>query len=290
MHANESYVIITDSAADLSAHQIENMGLISIPLNVFMKDAPAMPCTLHGKEFYDAVRSGRTACTSAANLARFRETFGNVLSEGKDILYLAFSSPLSCMYATALIAAEEMRAEYPDRKIIVIDTLCASLGEGLLVYHAAEQRAKGMSLDELAAYVTENRLRLIHWFTVDDLMFLKRGGRLSAVSAIAGSLLGIKPVLHVSDEGKLVAVGKVRGRKNAIFELAKHYGEECRDPESVVFIAHADAHDDAAMLRDALTQEYGAKHVVIGEIGPVIGAHAGPGTVALFYLAESREA
>ena len=290
MKANESYVLVTDSAADLSENQIERMGLVSIPLNVFMKDAPAMPCTLTGKEFYDAVRSGRTACTSAANLARFRETFGEILREGKDILYLAFSSPLSCMCATARIAAEEMQAEYPDRRIIVIDTLCASLGEGLLVYNAAEQKAKGLSLDELAAYVEENRLRLIHWFTVDDLMFLKRGGRLSAVSAIAGSLLGIKPVLHVSDEGKLVAVGKVRGWKNAILELAKHFAEECTDRESVVFIAHADAHADASLLRDTLMQEHGAKHVVIGEIGPVIGAHAGPGTVALFYLGESREA
>lgn len=290
MTANDSYVIITDSGADLSEQQLENMGLISIPLNVFMKDSPAMPCTLRGKEFYDALRGGQTACTSAANLARFRETFGSVLKEGKDILYLAFSSPLSCMYATALIAAEEMREEFPDRKIVVIDTLCASLGEGLLVYHAADQKAKGLSLDELAAYVTENRLRLIHWFTVDDLMFLKRGGRLSAVSAIAGSLLGIKPVLHVSDEGKLVPVGKVRGRKNSILELAKHFGEECKDKEAVIFIAHADAHDDASMLRDTLMQEHGAKHVVIGDIGPVIGAHAGPGTVALFYLAESREA
>lgn len=290
MANSTEYVLVTDSAADLSEQQLQNMGVISLPLNVFMKESPTQPCTLRGKEFYDAIRSGQTACTSAANLSVFRDMIGGILKEGKDVLYLSFSSPLSCMCATARIAAEELREEFPDRRFEIVDTLCASMGQGLLVYFAAEQKAQGVSLDELAAYVTENRLRLIHWFTVDDLMFLKRGGRLSAVSAIAGSLLGIKPVLHVSNEGKLVPVSKVRGRKNSILELAKHYGAECKDKERVVFIAHADAHDDANLLRNTLIHDHGAKHVVIGDIGPVIGAHSGPGTVALFYLAESREA
>ena len=290
MKPNESYVIYTDSAADLSAHMLESMSVRKIPLNVFMKDAPAQPCMLRGRAFYDALRAGQVACTSAANLARFREAFSETLEAGRDILYLAFSSPLSCMYATARIAAEELREQYPERTIRIVDTLCASLGEGLLVYRCAEQQLRGFSLDELAAYAEETKLKIMHWFTVDDLMFLKRGGRASSVSAFAGTLLGIKPVLHVSDEGKLVPRQKVRGRKNAILELGRRFDAECTDKASTVFIAHADAHDAAEMLKSALLHEFGAKQVVIGEIGPVIGAHAGSGTVALFYLGTSREA
>lgn len=290
MTPNESYVIVTDSAADLSEQQLTHMGVGFIPLNVFMKDDPAIPCELRGDAFYSELRSGRIACTSAANISSFREAFSEILSRGQDILYLGFSSPLSCMCATARIAAEELADEFPERTIRIVDTLCASLGEGLLVYHCAEQRARGMSLDELAAYAVKTRMNIIHWFTVDDLLFLKRGGRVGTMSALAGSVLGIKPVLHVSDEGKLVAKQKIRGRKNAILELGRHYGAECTDKESVVFIAQANAPDAAEMLKEALMRDHGAKHVTIGEIGPVVGAHAGPGTVALFYLGETREA
>ncbi len=287
MSANESYVIFTDSAADLSGEMLEKLGVISVPLNVFMKDTPAHPCTLRGADFYRALREGEVACTSAANLSVFREMFSEVLDQGKDILYLSFSSALSCMYQSAKIAAGELRHDYPERRITVLDTLCASMGEGLLVYHAAMQKRQGLSLDELAAYVTENRLKLIHWFTVDDLMFLKRGGRVSAVSAAAGRLLGIKPVMHVNDAGKLAAVSKVRGRKHALAALSDKFAAECTDKREPVFIAHADAHADAQILKEALL-EHGAEHVVIGEIGPVIGAHAGPGTIALFYFGTSR--
>lgn len=285
---NETYTIFTDSAADLPKKMLETMGVRSIPLNVFMKSNPALPCTLHGKAFYDALRAGQVACTSAANLARFREAFSEELSAGRDILYLAFSSPLSCMFATARIAAEELADEFPARKIRIIDTACASMGEGLLVYHCAEQKQRGLTLDELAAYAEETRLKLIHWFTVDDLLFLKRGGRLGAVSAYAGALLGIKPVLQINDDGKLAAKQKIRGRKAAILELGKHYDAECTNKESTVFIAHADALDAAEMLKEAMLSQFGAQHIVIGEIGPVIGAHAGPGTVAVFYLGTSR--
>lgn len=289
MKPDESYVLITDSAADLSEQMLHGLGVLSIPLNVFMKDHPAQPCTLRGADFYNALKSGQIACTSAANLSAFRDTFGKVLAEGKDILYLAFSSPLSCMCATARIAADELCEEYPGRRIIIIDTLCASLGEGLLVYHCAEKKERGMSLDELAAYAEETRLKIMHWFTVDDLLFLKRGGRVGAVSAYAGALLGIKPVLHVSDEGKLIPKQKLRGRKNAVLELGRHYDAECTDKSSAVFIAHADAPDFAELLKEELLRKFGAQTVIIGEIGPVIGAHAGPGTIALFYLGKSRE-
>lgn len=288
MNMDQNYVLFTDSAADLPAELTERFGIRSIPLNVFMKDAPALPCPLEGADFYRALQSGKVACTSAANLSSFRTAFGEVLRAGKDILYLAFSSALSCMYQTGVIAAEELKAEYPDRRIIVIDTKCASLGEGLLVCRTAEEMRKGITLDEAAEFAESNRLNTIHWFTVDDLMFLKRGGRVGTVSAFAGSLLGIKPVMDVSDEGKLIPKAKVRGRRSALQALARHYGEECRDRESQVFIAHADALHDAEHLRDLLVKEYGAKHIMIGGIGPVIGAHAGPGTIALFYTGSAR--
>lgn len=288
MKPNESYVLITDSGADLSGQMLAAMGVRSISLNMFMKENPAQPCELSGAAFYDALRSGQVACTSAANLARFREVFSEVLEMGKDILYLSFSSALSCMYATARIAAAELQDEYPERRILVLDSLSASMGEGLLVYHCAEQRERGLSLDELAAYAEETRLKIMHWFTVDDLLYLKRGGRVSAMSAYAGTLLGIKPVMHVSNEGKLVPVQKVRGKKNAIAELAKRYEAECTDKDATVFIAHGDDLESAEVLRDALIQQ-GVKHIVIGEVGAVIGAHSGPGTIAVFYFGTSRE-
>ena len=288
MNENQNYVIFTDSGADLTDEMMSHYGLRSVALNVFMKDTPAQPCTLRGPEFYRALQSGKIACTSAANLSSLRAAFGEVLAAGKDILYLAFSSALSCMYQTGVIAAEELQEEYPDRRIIVVDTRCASMGQGLLVVRTAEQMRSGVSLDEAAAYAVENRLKTIHWFTVDDLMFLKRGGRVGAVSAFAGSLLGIKPVMNVSDEGKLIPKAKVRGRRSALLALAAHYGEECTDKSSAVFIAHADALQDAEFLRDTLRNHHGAQHLVIGEIGPVIGAHAGPGTIALFYPGRER--
>ena len=286
--SEQTYVIFTDSAADLPEAMMEHIGVECLPMNVFMKDNPAQACTLRGAAFYSALKEGQIACTSAANLSVFRARFAEVLSQGKDVLYLAFSSALSCMYQTALIAAEELSEEFPDRKIVVIDTLCASMGEGLLVYHCAEQRERGMTLDELAAYAERNRQHTIHWFTVDDLLFLKRGGRVGAVSAYAGTLLGIKPVLHVSAEGKLIPKQKVRGRRKSILELAAHYAAECTDKTATVFISHGNALEEAEQLKEILCKEHGAKQVIIGDIGPVVGAHSGPGTIALFYLGESR--
>ncbi len=287
----KQYVIVTDTGCDLAPEMLEKMGVLCVPLNVFMKDNPAQPCTLTGAAFYKALREGQIACTSAANLGRFRETYCPLLEAGKDILYLSFSSALSCMFATAKLAEEELSAEYPDRKIITIDGLSASMGQGLLLYFAVHQREKGATIEELEQYVLDHRLRIIHWFTVDDLMFLKRGGRLSSMAAIAGTLLGIKPVLRVTHEGKLVAFSKVRGRKNALLELAKHFHEEVEDPEQQVYISQADDMDAALLVKETLEKEYGAKNVFIGDIGAVIGAHAGPGTIALFYMAkEPRKA
>lgn len=287
----KQYVIITDTGCDLPLEMLEKMGVLCVPLNVFMKDNPAQPCTLTGAAFYQALREGQVACTSAANLGRFRETYCPLLEAGKDILYLSFSSALSCMFATAKLAEEELSAEYPDRKIITIDGLSASMGQGLLLYFAVHQREKGASIEELEQYLLNHRLRISHWFTVDDLMFLKRGGRLSSMAAIAGTLLGIKPVLRVTHDGKLVAFSKVRGRKNALLELAKHFHEEVEDPTQQIYISQADDMDAAVLVKETLEREYGAKNVLIGDIGAVIGAHAGPGTVALFFMAkEPRKA
>ncbi len=282
------YVIVTDSGCDLSPEQREAMGLEYVPLNAFMKDTPTQPCTLVGADFYNALRNGQVACTSAANLGAFREVYTRILDAGKDVLFVSFSSALSCMHATAMLAAEELAAEYPDRKIITVDSLSASMGEGLLLYFAVQKKQEGATIEELEAYLLNNRLQLVHWFTVDDLMFLKRGGRLSSVSAVAGTLLGIKPVLHVSDEGKLIAKAKVRGRKNALLALAKHFADEVIDPTQQVYISHGDDREAAEFVRDTMMKEYGATNVTIGDIGPVVGAHAGPGTIALFYLGKNR--
>ena len=187
----QDYVIITDSGTDLPDEMLKRLGIPSISLNCFMKDDPTAAVTLRGKAFYDELRAGKVACTSAANLSVFRETFSAFLKEGTDILYLSFSSALSCMCATAKLAAEELSEEFPERKIHVIDSRCASLGQGLLVYFSAEKKAHGATLDELAAYTEEMKSCMMHWFTVDDLLYLKRGGRLSTVSALAGTLLGI---------------------------------------------------------------------------------------------------
>lgn len=289
MSNTHDYVIVTDSGCDLTLEQRESMELDLVPLNAFMKDTPTQPCTLVGADFYNALRDGHIACTSAANLSTFREIYIRILNQGKDILFLSFSSALSCMYATARLTAEELATEYPKRKIITVDSLSASMGQGLLLYYAVQKKREGASIEELEAYLLENRLHLIHWFTVDDLMFLKRGGRLSSLSAVAGTLLGIKPVMHVSDEGKLIAKAKVRGRKNALLALAKHFADEVYDPTQQVYISHGDDIEAANFLRDTIMKEYGATNVIIGDVGPVIGAHSGPGTIALFYMGKGRE-
>lgn len=283
----QNYVIITDSGSDLPEEMLKRLGIPSISLNCFMKDDPTAAVTLRGKAFYDELRAGKVACTSAANLSVFRETFSAFLKEGTDILYLSFSSALSCMCATAKLAADELSEEFPERKIHVIDSRCASLGQGLLVYFIAEKKAHGATLDELAAYAEEMKYCMMHWFTVDDLLFLKRGGRLSTVSALAGTLLGIKPVLTVSPDGKLTAAEKQRGRRNAILSLVKHYDTECTDFSAPVYIGHADALDAAEQLKEQLVKEHGVKQVMIEELGPVIGAHTGPGLLALFYIGKS---
>ncbi len=287
------YVIITDSCCDLSEQLANDAGLYVIP----------MVMTISGKEyknyldereisskaFYDRLRAGETASTSALNMDTFLSVFGEFLEQGKDILYLAFSSGLSGTYHVSTLAAEELAQKYPESRIFCCDTLCASMGEGLLVYLAGKKKQSGASIEEVRDFVEQNKLNLCHWFTVDDLNHLKRGGRVSATTAFVGSLLNIKPVLHVDDEGHLINVGKARGRRAAVSSLFEHMKETAVNPsEQTVFISHGDCEEDAVALKEMIEKEFSPKEIQINPIGPVIGAHSGPGTLALFFLGTKR--
>jgi DegV family protein with EDD domain len=211
------------------------------------------------------------------------------LKEGKDLLVLGFSSGLSTTYQSAVIAAEDLKEKYPDRKINVIDSLCAALGQGLLLTHACKKRDEGLSLDELTAWIEANKLRVCHWVTVNDLMHLKRGGRISATTAIVGSMLQFKPIIHVNDEGKLINVGKVRGRKASMEHLAEQLAAHIvPEDNDTIFITHGDCLDEAKELEKILKKKCGIKKVFIGHIGAVIGSHTGPGVLAVFFFGDHR--
>ena len=285
-----SYKIITDTGCDLPTSKYAELNITVVPLSVLYKgeNHTQYPDSFI-KELYDGLRSGESATTSAINPDGWSQYITPVLESGEDALVLAFSSGLSTTYQSAVIAAEELKEKYPDRKIRVVDTLCASLGQGLLVWYACQKRDAGLSVDEVADWVEENKLHLCHNFTADDLMYLKRGGRVSAATAVAGTLLQIKPVLHVNNEGKLISIGKARGRKAALQALCNKVGElGIPDANDTIFISHGDCIDDAKDLENMLKEKYGTKNVFISYIGAVIGAHAGPGTVAIFFLGNHR--
>ena len=284
------YQIITDSGSDLSTGMLQNLNVKKVSLSVLFKGENRLDSVDEGiKEFYDGLRAGEVATTSAVNPEGWKGVIEPVFQAGQNALILAFSSGLSTTYQSAVIAAEELMEQYPDRKAYVADTLCASLGEGLLVYYACRKRDEGLSLEALRDWVEENKLNLCHWFTVDDLMFLKRGGRVSATTALVGTMLQIKPILHVDDEGHLINVSKARGRRAAIDALAKKVGElgEGFDNETM-FISHGDCPEDTEYLASILKEKYGVKHVHMGHVGAVIGSHAGPGVLALFFLGKHR--
>jgi DegV family protein with EDD domain len=219
----------------------------------------------------------------------FASAFERILQSGRDVLCIAFSSGLSNTYNAAKLAAEEVAPKYPDRKVLVVDSLCASLGQGLLIYHAVQEKRSGKSIDEVFRWLEENKLHLCHWFTVDDLNHLKRGGRVSAATALIGTMLNIKPVLHVDDEGHLINVGKARGRRASLSALVDHMVETAVSPSSqVIFISHGDSQADADFVADEVKKRLGVKTVVTNYVGPVIGAHSGPGTIALFFLGTHR--
>ncbi|MBM6679889.1 DegV family protein [Pseudoflavonifractor capillosus] len=287
------YVLITDSSADLSQEMVQELGVTVLPLSFTIQgkiyrnypDNREMDLPL----FYDMLRAGELATTSAVNVAEYTQAVEPILQEGKDVLILAFSSGLSSTYQASVLAAGELREKYPDRKIYTVDTLCASLGQGLLVYLAAQEQRKGKSIEEVRDWAEETKLHLCHQFTVDDLHFLKRGGRISATTAVVGSMLQIKPVLHVDNEGHLINIGKARGRqaslKALVDKMEKTVTEEGR---KTVFISHGDCRKDAVTVADMVRERFGTQDIRINFVGPVIGAHSGPGTLALFYLGTER--
>lgn len=287
------YVLITDSSADLSQEMVQELGVTVLPLSFTIQgkiyrnypDNREMDLPL----FYDMLRAGELATTSAVNVAEYTQAMEPILQEGKDVLILAFSSGLSNTYQASVLAAGELREKYPDRKIYTVDTLCASLGQGLLVYLAAQEQRKGKSIEEVRDWAEETKLHLCHQFTVDDLHFLKRGGRISATTAVVGSMLQIKPVLHVDNEGHLINIGKARGRqaslKALVDKMEKTVTEEGR---KTVFISHGDCRKDAVTVADMVRERFGTQDIRINFVGPVIGAHSGPGTLALFYLGTER--
>ena len=285
-----NYQIITDSCCDFPTPMYETLGLSFVPLSVeFRGETNDDRNDDSLKEMYDGLRSGQAAKTSAVNPSRWGEVIEPALSAGQDVLVLAFSSGLSTTYQSAVIAAEELGEKYPERTIRVVDTLCASMGQGLLVWYACKKRDEGLSLEELYSWVMENRLHLCHWFTVDDLMYLKRGGRISAATALVGTMLQIKPLLHVDDEGHLISMSKARGRKAAIDALVRKAQElGAGYDNSTMFISHGDCREDAEYLAQQLKETCGVKEVVISYVGAVIGSHSGPGTLALFFLGSHR--
>lgn len=285
-----SYKIITDSCCDFPENMYTELDLIMVPLSV---DFRGQVCNHYTedwlKELFAGLRAGEVAKTAAVNPEAWAAAMEPVLAQGQDALVLAFSSGLSTTYQSAVIAAGDLKEKYPERTIHVVDTLCASLGQGLLVWYACKKRDEGMSLEELTAWCEENRFHLCHWFTVDDLMYLKRGGRVSAATALVGTMLQIKPVLHVDDEGHLINMGKVRGRKASIEAIAAKVEEQgIPGANDTMFICHGDCMEDAKYLERLLREKYGAKDVLIYYVGAVIGSHSGPGTLSVFFLGKHR--
>ena len=285
----DNYVLITDSACDILPEKLAEWKVEMIPLAYLFTDTGKEQLDHEEpiREFYKSMRDGRVAKTSSVNESRFVDAFTPILEAGKDLIYLAFSSGLSVTCENGKKVAATLQEKYPDRKIVVIDSLAASAGQGLFVYLAVQNRDSGMSLEDNARALEAYVLHVCHWFTVDDLVYLKRGGRSSRTTALLGTALNVKPVLHVDNEGHLIKMTQVRGRKKSIRKMAERLGETIL-PESPIFISHGDCAEDAEMLKEILEKEYGKEVTLITWIGSVIGAHSGPGTLALFFLGTER--
>ena len=282
-----TFLISTDTGSDLTKDYCREHEIAMLPLPVTLDGVIHEDLDVY--DFYEKLRGGAMPTTSAANLEDTAALFRSILSRGQDLLHIAFSSGLSSSSDTAFIAAEHVREEFPERKLVVIDSLCASLGHGLLVHKAVKARTAGKTLEETAAYIESIKGNIVHNFTVDDLNHLHRGGRVSKATAVVGSLMGIKPVLHVDDTGHLVSVGKARGRKAAILALVNRMEEQAQGFENPeVFISHGDCPEDAEYLAGLVRERFGIEDIRIGYIGPTIGTHSGPGTLALFFLGNPR--
>ena len=288
-----AYRIVTDSASNLSEEMIDEFGLEILPMT-FMVDGVERRSYLKGektdlKQFYTMMREGKVITTSLPNLQETETTMRAILDGGEDILYLGFSSALSSAFESIDLLMQRLAGEYPERTLRAVETFAASGGQGMLVYLACKKAAAGATLNEVGDFVVETRDHLCHWFTVDDLMFLFRGGRVSRTSAWAGTMLNIKPVLHVDADGALIPVEKVRGRKKSIKALVDRMEKTAIDPASqTVFITHGDCIDDVEVLKSEITEHLGVTDFVVNYIDPVIGAHSGPGTLALFFLGTEK--
>ena len=285
--------LLTDSTADLPASLVEELDLQVYPM-AFVLEEKAYRDYPDGREldihaFYESLRHGKMSSSSQINQQQMVDWVSPFLENGEDVLYLSFSSGLSGTYQSARLAQEELRERFPDRTFTVVDSLCASMGEGLLAYYAAAMRQKGCTLEETAAWLEENKLKLCHWFTVDDLHHLKRGGRVSPATAVLGTMLNIKPVLHVDDDGHLIPMEKVRGRRQSLEALVRHMKETIENPEEqMIFISHGDCPQDAEYVAGRIRETMTVRDIRIHTIGPVIGTHSGPGTVAVFFLGSHR--
>ena len=287
------YVIMTDSCCDLPAEMAEALELVVLPLRLELK-GQVYRNFLDGREigfqeFYGQVRAGEMPVTSAVNVGEFEAAMRPVLEAGKDILCLCFSSALSTTYQSAVIAAKEMGEAFPDRKTAVVDSLCASMGQGLFVWLCAKERQKGKTLEEVRDYAEGAKANICHWFTVDDLNHLKRGGRVSATAALFGTMLSVKPVLHVDGQGRLIPMEKCRGRKASLLSLVDHMEQTAVDPEKYpAFISHGDCREDAEFVAEEVRRRLGVKEVCINYVGPVIGSHTGAGVMTLFFVGRGR--
>lgn len=282
-----NYVLITDSASDLPSEIAESLEVEILPMKYMVNDTPCVDKDFDMENFYNLLRGKALSLTSQTNVEEFSNYFSGYLENGKDILYVGFPLSLSGMNNSARIAARELSEKYPERKIIVIDSVSASIGQGLLVYYAALKKKSGATIDEVADFVNNNKLKFCHWFTVDDLYFLKRGGRISQATAVVGSILNVKPLLSMNDEGKLYVFDKIRGKKK-VLDLMSSKIENLNSNYKKVFVGHADCLDDARYVAERISSENHSLDITITHLGPIIGTHTGPGTVALAFVGNSR--
>lgn len=287
------YIIVTDATSDIPNEMANELNVKVVPMSFSLgeKNYNHYPDyrELDIKTFYDKQRAGQTSLTTQINVAVYLDFFEEIIKWDKDVLYISFSSALSSTYQSSVLAAKELNEKYPDFKIITIDSKAATLGETLLVKLAAQKKSDGMNIEDLSKWVADNHLKVCHYFTVDDLNHLKRGGRMTAMTAFIGTALDIKPILHVNDEGKLIPLDKVRGRKKALKVLFNYLAELSENlEEQTIFIGHGDCIEDARYLESLIKEAYKVKEVIIHPIGPIIGSHTGPGAITLFFLGKHR--
>lgn len=283
------YVIVTDSTADLPHEVSEELEIKVIPMKYIMDDKVNLDLNVDTEEFYGFLREKKLSYTTQINTQEFVDFFSVYLDQGKDVLYIGFASALSGTYNNAILASEELSKKYPDRKIEVLDSKSASIGQGLLVYYAALKKNQGLDMNQLSEWVEQNKLKCCHWFMVDDLYHLKRGGRVSSTAAVVGSILSVKPILCLDNSGKLSICERVRGRRKAFDLIISKVRDVNPDIRSqTVIIAHGDSPEDAQYAVTKIKEEFGVSNIIVSRIGPVIGSHTGPGALAMVFMNDNR--